>query len=46
MTVGSSMSVQQAGQPTRMMRPDGDLLDDADTAAVAHRCGYEVLEVD
>jgi hypothetical protein len=40
------MSVQQAGQPTRMMRPDRDLLDDADAAPVAHCCGYQVLEVD
>src|ERR1700733_14068976 len=28
------------------MRSDGDLLDDADAAAVAHRYGYQVLEVD
>src|SRR5271156_4218357 len=27
------------------MGSDGDLLDDADAAAVAHRCGYQVLEV-
>jgi hypothetical protein len=40
------MSVQQAGQPARSMGSDGDLLDDADTAALAHRCDYEVLEVD
>ena len=28
------------------MGSDGDLLDDADAATVAHRCGYQVLEVD
>jgi hypothetical protein len=39
------MSVQQAGQPTGMMGPDCDLLDDTDAAAFAHRCCYQVLEV-
>jgi hypothetical protein len=29
-----------------LMGSDGDLLDDADAAAVTHRCDYEVLKVD
>jgi hypothetical protein len=44
--LGCSMSIQQAGQPARLMGPDGDLLDDPDTAALTHRCDYEVLKVD
>jgi hypothetical protein len=29
-----------------LMGSDGDLLADADAAAVTHRCDYEVLKVD
>jgi hypothetical protein len=42
----NSMPVQQAGQSAWLVGSDGDLLDDADAAAVTHRCDYEVLDVD
>jgi hypothetical protein len=42
----SAMTVQQARESAWLVGSDGDLLDDADAAAVAHRGDDEVLHVD
>ena len=40
------MPVEKTGKATRLVRPERDLFDDADTAAVAHFRDDEVLQVD
>src|SRR5271166_1195679 len=40
------VSVQKSGEPARPVRPERDLFDDADTAAVTHLRADEVLQMD